>query len=104
MFLFTGINSQRLPSFSVPSTKSTTVDSKSDNKSDPVAKTGKDSEDLSEVFPKVNIAPKPGNKPIRSDENVDLFEEVKLVKAEKSCDKKGYVVSMFSLRRILLIC
>lgn len=81
-----------MPSFSVTSTNSATVDSKPDNKSDPVAKTGKDSQDLSDVFPKVNIAPKPGNKPVRSNENVDLFEEVKLVKAEKSCDKKGYVI------------
>lgn len=90
---FIGINSQRLPSFTVPNTSSNIdLNSEHTNEEDK-AKEDKVSEDLSEVFPKVkNVLPKAANmstQSVRTNDNSDLFEEVKLVKeTEKVTEAK----------------
>lgn len=71
---FIGINSQRLPSFTLPKTESSDFDIAPDT-----AESKKKSTDNSEVFPKMKINAvekiQPVSQPIKG---VDLFEEVKL--------------------------
>ncbi|GIX86817.1 HCLS1-binding protein 3 [Caerostris extrusa] len=79
---FIGINSHRLPSFSLPKTESqddcdTTNDASQNGESSEFKKSTKNN--TSEVFPKMrsNVVEKIQPQPIK---NVDLFEEVKLTK------------------------
>lgn len=88
---FIGVNSQRL---SVTSPNSTPSSDNTSPKNTTASEKVKDSDDLSNVFPKVkNVVAKTGNKVTEitgvGAVKVDLFEEVKLVKGNETSDKKG---------------
>ncbi|KFM70189.1 HCLS1-binding protein 3, partial [Stegodyphus mimosarum] len=99
---FIGINSQRLPSFSMPKTDSSNESDKTN--SEEVKSKGNSGENISnscvsEVFPKMKVlaaektVDKPSVLPSDSAKNLDLFEEVKSGKEATSTDISTKTVS-----------